>query len=225
MPTPEENADARQKRAEDILALRLHQAPLPHARSKPLRGRHGQRQRIDMRGDAPDDTVALIGEKQLRLGVREPAILFGRDVGQGLAPQRRHPVGIIAIEPIGERDERLAIARGGDEMNGQVAQVASLLLDCKCGRSSSRHHAASAGCFAKGVRLMHVQRHSWKGLPGFFRNMRVAAVVNRRQGVTAARFSTAAAADDDLRGRSCPARHVTWMTVARLSRETREAPD
>ncbi len=62
-----------------------------------------------MRRNAADRAPIAIGEEKLRFAMFEPRVLVGIEQGGNLALERRHPIGIAAIEAIGELDEHAAI--------------------------------------------------------------------------------------------------------------------
>jgi hypothetical protein len=91
------------------LVLGLEHPPLAKPRRHVL-----EHQSVDLGGDAADDTAIASGEEERRFGVLEPGILARGDQAVDLGLERRHPVGILPVEAIGELDERFFVGPGED---------------------------------------------------------------------------------------------------------------
>jgi hypothetical protein len=61
---------------------------------------------VDLRRDPPDDAAVALGEEQPRLGMLEPGVGPRIEKAVHLGLERRHPVRILAVELVGEVDER-----------------------------------------------------------------------------------------------------------------------
>ena len=94
--------------------FRLEQAEIAGARTHALFDRLGQRQLVEMRGNAADHLVSAPGEEILSLGMVEEGILARRQQAVDFGLERRHPIGIIGVEPPGQVDKGLEIGLGGN---------------------------------------------------------------------------------------------------------------
>ncbi len=107
------------QRARGGCVLRLEQAEKAGAGAKALFGRHFEREPVDMRADPSDRAAVAFGEEQLRLRMAEPAVFARVDHPRDLAAQRRHPIGVVAIEAIGQVDECARVGRAVDRADGK----------------------------------------------------------------------------------------------------------
>ena len=93
----------------------------------PMAGRRAdmlEHQSVNLRRNAADDFASAPRQPHLRAAVFEPGVaLDAADQRQRLAAQRRHEVGVIGIEPIGQIDEPFAVGGGFDGLDGQAGHA------------------------------------------------------------------------------------------------------
>ena len=98
--------------------LRLEHPPLAEPRAHML-----EHELVDLRRDAPDHAplgAGAEGEEEGGLGMLEPGVLARRDQPADLVLERRHPVGIGKVQPVGELDKGLLVGLRGDLADGNA---------------------------------------------------------------------------------------------------------
>ena len=69
---------------------------------------------VDVRADPPNHSPVAVGQEELGLGVLEERVLLTIQPLLEVHQQRRHPVGLVAIQPPGKLDEGVQLGLGGD---------------------------------------------------------------------------------------------------------------
>ena len=65
---------------------------------------------VDLRRDAADDATVAAGKEELHVGVLEERVMLRREKLMLEAKERRHPVGVAAVEAPREANEVLEVA-------------------------------------------------------------------------------------------------------------------
>ena len=125
-----------QQRVEDVLVVnRLDEAEMAGGVAITL-----LMQPVHLGGDAPHHFAAPLGDEEFGLGVLEIGIVLGVEVEAPLQQQRRHPVGVIGIDAIGQvvegapvgfasyRDNFDSCAQGPDSFDESGGTIASASL-------------------------------------------------------------------------------------------------
>jgi hypothetical protein len=108
---------ARDQRAHGRLVLGFHHAPVAGAGTHALLDGLGEREVVEVSGNAADHASRAAGEEQLHRRVLEERVLSGGEQFAHVAAQRRHPVRVVSIKPVREFDERLQVAFADDRRN------------------------------------------------------------------------------------------------------------
>ena len=104
--------------------LGFEQPPVARARPHPLLGRLREREMVDMGGNPPGHAAGGFSQKKLCFAMFEPRVLARRNQRVDFILQRRHPIGIIGVKPVGQIDEGLAVGLRDDGADcGQTSSV------------------------------------------------------------------------------------------------------